>query len=359
MRRVSIPLLGACLVLFLLLPLGLPPRLSVQAQATRICAWEQQHVATPLTDLGNRVYVRMDGQNTGFTGGLYPDGSNLRPPAHEAAGVSLAAQIVPLNAGGARDPHGKIVMLGIGMSNAAQEFNAFLERARSDPGVDPSLTIVNGAQPGMTAEDWVDPAAPTWSVVSQRLAAQGLTPEQVQVAWVKNTLTGSGPFPGRTRVLQDDFKAIVRDLKALYPNIKLAYLSSRTNSYTYWDGLSPEPAAYETGFAVKWLIEDQINGDPELNYDPARGPVVAPFLSWGPYLWADGPNPRSDGLVWLPNDMVWDCTHPSASGEAKVAQMLLDFFKSDTTTGWFRGERVVEFRFYFPLIFPYLPPLFH
>ncbi len=359
MRRFSLIQIGLCLGLISLLLLGLSPQASVQAQATRICAWEQQDVATPLTDLGNRVYIRMDGQNTGFTGGLYPDGSNVRPPAHEAAGVNIAAQIAPLNAAGARDPHGKIVMIGIGMSNAAQEFNAFLNQAKSDPGVNPSLVIVNGAQPGMTAEDWIDPDASTWSVVNQRLSANNLTPEQVQVAWVKNTRTGSGPFPGRTQVFEGDLRAIVRNLKTHYPNIKIAYLSSRTNSYTYWDGLAPEPGAYETGFAVKWLIESQINGDPELNYDPGRGPVVAPYLSWSAYLWADGPNPRSDGLVWLPTDMVWDCTHPSANGEAKVAQMLMDFFKRDTTTGWFRGGNIVEYRFYFPLIFPYLPPLFH
>ena len=80
----------------------------------------------------------------------------------------------------------------------------------------------------------------------------------------------------------------------------------------------------------------QINGDPDLNFDPANGPVVAPYVSWGPYLWADGHNPRSDGFTWMETDMVRDCTHPSPEGANTVAQMLIDFLKEDETSrAWF------------------------
>jgi lysophospholipase L1-like esterase len=73
-----------------------------------------------------------------------------------------------------------------------------------------------------------------------------------------------------------------------------------------------------------------------LNYDPSRGQVKAPLLLWGPYLWADGVKPRSDGLVWKREDLAGDGTHPSASGRRKVAQLLLDFFKNDDLAkGWF------------------------
>jgi hypothetical protein len=35
-----------------------------------------------------------------------------------------------------------------------------------------------------------------------------------------------------------------------------------------------------------------------------RGPVRAPLLLWGPYLWADGATPRkSDGLFYAPEDL--------------------------------------------------------
>jgi len=79
------------------------------------------------------------------------------------------------------------------------------------------------------------------------------------------------------------------------------------------------------------MIQDQMKGSPELNYDPAKGSVKAPLLLWGPYLWADGVTPRKiDGLVWERNDLVdRDGTHPSESGRKKVADLLFKFFTED------------------------------
>ena len=92
--------------------------------------------------------------------------------------------------------------------------------------------------------------------------------------------------------------------------------------------LSPEPIAYESAFAVKWLIEEQIN-----NWIPDR---PTPWVSWGPYLWADGLTPRSDGLFWERSDFEPDGVHPSAQGALKVATMLLEFFQKDTAAkSWF------------------------
>ena len=56
--------------------------------------------------------------------------------------------------------------------------------------------------------------------------------------------------------------------------------------------LSPEPYPYQDGFAMKWLIADQILSKPEVNYDPAMGPVTSPWIEWGPYLlgrWREAP----------------------------------------------------------------------
>lgn len=315
------------------------PSLAARAQTQETCAAPFMSVSPPLTDLGAGEYVRLEDGPTGYHGGLYPGGSNERPPAHEAAGVALARQITPLNFAGEPDPDGRIVMISTGMSNAAMEFNAFISLFRADPDVHPRLRLINGAQPGQIATDWFDAAAPAWDNVDQMIADFGLHPNQVQVAWVKNVRTGGGEFPEKAELLQGDLAAIARALKIRYPNVRLAYLSSRTRGYTYWNGLSPEPAAFESGFAVKWLVEQQIGGDPSLNYDPAAGPVAAPFLSWGPYLWIDGLNPRADGLVWTQADLVADCTHPSDSGVAKVAAQLLHFFKTDATTQpWFLAE---------------------
>src|SRR5206468_2052364 len=101
--------------------------------------------------------------------------------------------------------------------------------------------------------------------------------------------------------------------------------------------LNPEPYAYESAFVCRWLIQDQIKGDPALNYDASRGEVKAPLLLWGAYLWADGTTPRQgDELVWKRDDLASDGTHPSQSGREKVTQLLLDFCKNDSLAkSWF------------------------
>lgn len=334
--------MGRRLFLIILLALlgsgtAVQPTSHVAAAQQTICAGPFLPVATPLTDLGANEYVRIDGQATGFTGGLYPDGRNQRPPDHEAAGQTIAASIVPLNETGEPDEDGRIVLISVGMSNTNSEFNHFMEAIHLNPAVNTAVKAVNGAQSGRVADDWAAPDTDTWENLNTILTRANSTPEQVQVAWIKLTLTDGGPFPEKAQALQSHLLTIVQQLKARYPNLKMAYLSSRTRSYMIDRGLSPEPAAYETAFAVRWLIEQQINGDPALNFDLAKGAVMAPYLSWGPYLWIDGENARSDGRVWLAEDMTQDCTHPSRTGNTKVAEMLLEFFLTDSTTGWFRA----------------------
>jgi hypothetical protein len=302
-----------------------------------VCQAAFQSVAGPLTELGNKDYIRMDGQSSGFSGGLYPQGSNQRPQTFEEAGMKQANEILPLNADGQPDQkNGRIGLVSIGMSNVNAEFDSFMKLAQDQTDINPHIIFINGALGGQTADKWVDPQALTWQELSKTLARYQVSPKQVQVVWIKETLVQGGNFPEKALQLQADLEAIVKNVAKFFPNIKIAYLSSRIYSYTYVRGLSPEPNAYETGFAVKWLIEKQIDGDPTLNYDPDLGAVQAPYLSWGPYLWADGQNPRADGLVWQQEDLASDCTHPSESGKKKVAAMLLDFFKNDTTSKpWF------------------------
>jgi PKD repeat protein len=300
----------------------------------------------PLNDLGPGSYQ-------GFTAGLYPAGFDMPPAAHAAAAFDIATnQIKPLDASGNPNPvNGRIVMISVGMSNTTQEFASkgtqnFKLRADADPAKNPQLVIVDGAQGGQDATAWIDPSAPTWTTVNQRLAAAGVTQQQVQVCWLKQALAGPhnyGAFPAHAQTLQSDLEIILRNLKTKFPNIQITYLSTRSRAYTNTPtDLNPEPFAYETGFAVKWTIEDQINGTGNLNFDPARGAVVAPITLWGPYIWADGLTPRSDGFIWLCSDLESDFTHPTASGGVpKVASQLLAFFKTDpTATPWFLNRTV-------------------
>jgi hypothetical protein len=310
----------------------LPP--PVAAEET--CAGPFIPVSPPLTELGSAEYVRLESGPTGFQGGLYPGGQNNRPEAHEAAGVALAGQIVPRNAAGQPDAAGQIVLISVGMSNAASEFDAFQSMLHQDRAVNPRLVLVNGAQGGRVADHWSDPHAPAWQELNNRLARANVAPEQVQAAWLKQTLFRGGDFPDQAEELMSHLEGIVRNLAHYYPNLQIVYLSSRTRSFTYWRGISPEPTAFETGFAVKWLIERQIMGDPALNFDSASGERNVPYLSWGPYLWIDGLNERADGRTWSGADMTGDCTHPSASGNQQAAELLYAFFTRDSTAvSWF------------------------
>ena len=77
-----------------------------------------------------------------------------------------------------------------------------------------------------------------------------------------------------------------------------------------------------------------------MNFDPARGTVKAPWLSWGPYLWANGDKPRQDGYSYKFTDYrANDHMHHSDDGIRKIGHVLLDFFKTDSTTrGWFLAK---------------------
>ena len=110
------------------------------------------------------------------------------------------------------------------------------------------------------------------------------------------------------------------------------------------------------------------NTDPyagNLNYEQSSDGLSAPppWIDWGPYTWANGDNPRGDGLVWCndpppghlpPNDPCYtkyhfrwgsatvqgDLTHPSTPGEQQSGLLLLNFMllhESDITP-WFWAQ---------------------
>lgn len=307
-----------------------------------------QPVSIPLNDLGSNEYVRLDGTHTGVSGGLYLNGLNNRPQEHETAGVALASTIQPLNAAGQPDPNGLIGLVSIGMSNNRQEFDTFrrLFDSPTDPYyfLNPRLKVVSGSSGGGVLERWSDPSSPYydqyWSTLFNEVALAGLTIPQVQSVWIKTTeYDYLHTYPENVEQYARRMKDLVRLVHQRLPNVKIAYISSRTRAHAYHIGnLNPEPYSFETGLAVRQVILDQINGDATLNFNPASGPVVAPYLSWGPYLWIDGDNPRADGRTW-PVSFVspQDCVHPEQPAKDAVAAMLWEFFTSDSTaTPWFR-----------------------
>ena len=276
----------------------------------------------PLTDLGSAQYL-------GFSGGLYPNGKNFRPSAYEKAGLTLAAKVEPLNRAGKPSSSGKIVMLSIGMSNTSSEFSQFIRLAEADGRKNPRLLMIDAAGTGTDATEIADPLGNYWIHADNKLQRCEVTSAQVQVVWLKTALAyAPRGFPEKARLLQRAMRSIVEILRTKFSQLKLVYISSRIyGGYSEID-LNPEPIAYESAFAVKWLIEERINS-PSLDSS-------MPWVAWGPYLWADGMTPNSDGLIWERSDFEPDGVHPSAQGALKVATMLLEFFQNDTAAKpWF------------------------
>jgi hypothetical protein len=274
---------------------------------------------TPLPDLGKNTY-------RGHRGGLYPNGGNKPPAAYLKSGLAAATRVEPRAADGRPAASGSIVLLSVGMSNTTREFSAFKELADRDPRKSPRTVIVDGAQGGQDAEKIRSPAAPFWQVVDRRLAVAQVTRSQVQIVWLKEAFARpTDGFPAHSARLRDALAEIVGVMRSRYPNLRLVYLSSRTYGGYATTALNPEPYAFESGFSVKWLVQRRIERK-----------VEGPWLAWGPYLWTDGVRGRSDGLVWTCADVATDGTHPSASGQAKVANLLLRFFVTEPTAkSWF------------------------
>lgn len=269
----------------------------------------------PLTELGTNIY-------NGQTGGLYGNGRNDPPEAIESAAKNETSMIRPLDKDGKPSESGKVVLLSLGMSNSTQEFSRFKQLLNKESDLSPNLIVVDGAQGGQDARITSQESARFWTIVDERLKQGGVSPKQVQAVWLKQAVAGGSDVAQ----LKGYLAKIVAIAKKRYPNLRVIYFSSRIYAGYASTGLNPEPYAYESAFAVRDLILDQ-----------AKTGRSEPVLLWGPYLWADGQNPRkSDGLVWKPEDLRDDGTHPSESGREKVAQQLLKFFKTDPNARkWF------------------------
>jgi len=287
----------------------------------------------PLTEMS------ADDRYQGEDGGLYGGGKNTPPDEHRKVAKAALATVQPLDRAGKPAKDGRIAFISISMSNATQEFSKFKQIADADPAKSPLVTIVDCAQGGQAMAEWVDPVARPWSEAARRLEAAGISDQQVQVAWIKLANKGPrGDLAEHGRKLEKDTLAVIHNAKSKFPNLKVVYLSSRIYGGYSTGALNPEPYAYESAFAARWLIQRQIRGDKEL---AATGDKpVAPVLLWGPYLWADGVTPRkSDGLMYERTDLAADGVHPSQVGREKVAKLILEFAKDDPLTKiWFTND---------------------
>ncbi|MEP7343946.1 MAG: SdrD B-like domain-containing protein, partial [Gemmatimonadaceae bacterium] len=300
---------------------------------------------TSIPQLGTGTYQ-------GQQGGLYPGGSNTIPAAHLNLGLTLSSQVQPRDAAGGVDlVNGKVVQISFGGSTAVRVFagdsagvpgvlqNAFKPFADVDPGKSPHMEIVNTAQANKPLKNWLDPSDSAWIVIDERLAAAGVTPAQVQVGWFM-VAEGRPPvfgFPQDARNFRDSMEVVIRFAKSRYPNMRLAFLSPH-----YYQGYRPtniEPNNYEQGFGLKWMVEDQINGQPYMNADPAQGAVVAPWVGWATHLWTNGIIPNNEGLFFVCAEFDSNGIHLVRAGVDKAGPRLESFFMTDATTrAWFANN---------------------
>jgi hypothetical protein len=353
---------------------------SVSAQSLESGKFMGLFSAVPLMDLGSKTYK-------GFQGGLY-QGNNTIPTAQATAGSGFASQVQPLDTSGRPSSRGKIVFTSIGMSNAAVEFGAFSQIAAANSRVNhTTLAIENGALGGITACYWIVPfGSPPCSLHTENqfdrvrdnvLTPAGLSEKQVQIVWINeangapgvigcgaggnlpcNPLCSVGSFgcvnsTEKTEALRYEQQVgeIIRAAKVRWPNLKLAFLSTRIYAGYAVVNINPEPYAYEYGFSAKWLIQAQITQMQTGVMDPVAGNLnfnngTAPWITWGSYTWADGPVPRSDNFIWCDGqpgspcngevDFQTDGTHPNGGGSKKVGTLLMNFFLSSPyTVNWF------------------------
>ena len=297
----------------------------------------------PLPELGADFYQ-------GAQGGLYPGGANIMPDPHLSAGLRLADELMPRDASGEVSERGRIGLVSIGVSNTLTEFETFIQLFADDPRIADEVEFVNAAQNGEDADHWLEADGDTWTYLTQAVEQAGLTLSQIQAAWVKlpDHLPDHGQtkdeisFPATILRYSEKLTVAIANARLLMPNLRLVYMSSRIYG-GYASGPQSEPLSYEQGFGVKWVIEDQINGQIPVISASDDSSQALPWLAWGPYLWADGTTARADGLTWLCPDFDSDHVHPSAQGAEKVAGLLFDFLRGGPTSSpWFNASGVPE-----------------
>ncbi|HRG26602.1 MAG TPA: T9SS type A sorting domain-containing protein [Chitinophagales bacterium] len=315
--------------------------LGLSAQAQLNCANDSTGLI-PITDLGTDFY-----EGT-WQGGLYQGGSNIPPVGHLNKGIGIVKKLKPLDSlGNVNYATGKIVLAGFGASTVGGPFNHMIQLMKDYTDLNPCMKSVNAANgsDGITAmyignEEY-------WDYIEIfKLGEKDLKPIQVQVGWLMHSSridSNGSDINSYTDSLIKRFTIALNAMQYYYPNLKLVFVSG----FPYGGYADPskalyhvikEPSSYHHNFAMKELIRRQISGDPTLKYkEPGK---QVPYLIWGPPLWADGKNPRDyDGLTWnCEAEFAIDGGgyHLTNEGKDKLANILLDFFRTDTLSeSWF------------------------
>lgn len=266
----------------------------------------------PLNDLGAGFYE-------GFQGGLFPFGSNAENPAstHYKKGKTYAKNIKPLDTlGNINYEDGRIVMGGFGPSIPGQLMTQFLGFVRdtldTEFKTNPCFAALNLCVGGKGLDAAIGATRATyWETIVEEIEEKHYSPLQVQVGWMYfndkyDSLAPEPTFPESPEAVTDRLVLFLQYMMDYFPNMKIVFVSGRhyggfADTLNEQYSAIAEPSSYWNNFSVKWLIERQINGDPALKYFGAG--IRTPFVTWGPYYWADGNIPRTtDGRLYTCDD---------------------------------------------------------
>lgn len=184
-----------------------------------------------------------------------------------------------------------------------------------------------------------------WDYLQEKIDARGDTWDNIQIVWMQtHTELPIDDSILYIKTTVNQYITLLQRIQDSMANVKQVFLTGfHYTGYTHpshelYEALA-EPKAYWGNLAIKVLIERQIAGDPALAFEGPDKKV--PWISWGPYWWADGTNPRAiDGLTWSCEEYRDDDTgggfHLEESGKGKEAMMFIDFLESNLVTGkWY------------------------
>ena len=114
------------------------------------------------------------------------------------------------------------------MSNTTQETRSFLKLVAQQKGLNPRLVPVDCAQVRENGVENRRAELPLLANGCARLANAEVTPEQVQVIWLKEAnSTPQAPFPAEAKKMQQNLVDVLHILHGRFANLKIVYLSSR------------------------------------------------------------------------------------------------------------------------------------
>jgi hypothetical protein len=286
----------------------------------------------PINDLGTGTYMS-------YVGGLYPGGTNTPSGTYAKDLLNACKMVVPIDTFGNASATGNIVFISIGGSTSGHLFDSLQSKTANNPKTNPALKLLKCSNGFGSASlnSIINPEDPYWEHVIQIIHGSSSSYRQVQVIYLESDDTSVNvKFPSRPDTVKTELQACFRTLKQQFPNCKLVYLLGRTKTFEYdtikQKRFNREPAPYYFGWAVKWAIQDQINGAPGTAYK-GKNPV-SPLITWGWYEWGTD-TPRQDGFMWTQADTK-DGLHATPVGEDTLSTRFQNFLlKDQAAKAWY------------------------